>query len=78
MDLQAAETASQREQVVAPKKSWHCPCNGCAKAVKQERARILEELDKIDLDAPYQINAVGLKILVKEIIGSEDKKVKKK
>jgi hypothetical protein len=40
MDLQAAETAHKREDKVEAKKSWACPCNGCAKAVKQERKRI--------------------------------------
>lgn len=45
-----------------------CPCNGCSKAVKQERKRILEELNKIDLDTPAQLNAVGLKILLTEIL----------
>lgn len=69
MDLQAAETAHQRDkEQINKKKAWACPCNGCSKAVKQERQRILEELDKIDLHTPSQINAVGLKILITEII----------
>jgi len=71
MDLQAAETSHQRDprdQISYTKKSWNCPCNGCKKAVKQERERILEELDKIDLHTPSQINAVGLKILITEIV----------
>jgi hypothetical protein len=49
MDLQAAETAHKREDKVEAKKSWACPCNGCAKAVKQERKRILDEIENIDL-----------------------------
>ena len=71
MDLQAAETAHQRDprdQISYSKKAWSCPCNGCRKAVKQERERILEQLNLIDLDAPYQLNAVGLKQLITEII----------
>lgn len=78
MDLQAAETANQRDprdQISYTKKSWHCPCAGCAKAVKQERERILEEIDKLDTT---KLNGLGMKILVKEIIGINDKKGKKK
>jgi hypothetical protein len=48
--------------------NWVCPCNGCSKAVKQERARITEAIEKIDLDAPHQTNAVGLKILIMDIV----------
>jgi hypothetical protein len=73
MDLQAAENAhkvEKKEEV----KSWNCPCNGCAKAVKQERKRILDELNKIELHDQHQTNAIGLKILMQEII---DPKVKK-
>ena len=71
MDLQAAETAHQRDprdQISYTKKKWNCPCNGCKKAVKQEKERILEALDKIDIDSFSQLNALGFKILVKEII----------
>lgn len=64
MDIKAAETAHQRESNNA-KKIWSCPCNGCAKAVKQERKRILEELEKIDIS---KLNGLGMKILLKEII----------
>ena len=67
MDLQAAETAYKKEPVIT-KKKWACPCAGCSKAVKQERERILEQLDLIDLHAPYQLNVVGLKQLIIEII----------
>lgn len=68
MDIKAAETAHQREskdQGFNAKKIWSCPCNGCAKAVKQERKRILEELEKIDIS---KLNGLGMKILLKEII----------
>jgi len=70
MDLQAAETAHQRdkEPVVEKKKAWACPCNGCSKAVKQERQRILEELENIDIHSPAQLNAVGFKQVVTEIV----------
>ena len=76
MDLQAAETAHQRDprdQISYTKKTWHCPCNGCKKAVKQDRERILAELNSIDLNVPSQINAVGLKELVIDIV-NEGKK----
>jgi len=52
-------------------KTWHCPCNGCAKAVKQERQRILNQIEQIDT---VKLNGLGMKILVKEIIGTEKKK----
>jgi len=68
MDLQAAETAHKREDKPVAKKGWNCPCNGCKKAVKQEQERILEEISKIELNTPSQLNAVGFKILVEEII----------
>ena len=76
MDLQAAETAHQRDprdQISYTKKTWHCPCNGCKKAVKQDRERIIAELNSIDLNAPSQINAVGLKELIIDIV-NEGKK----
>lgn len=74
MDLQAAETAHKRDDKAEVKKDWACPCNGCAKAVKQERKRILNALESIDINTPSQLNALGMKILVKEIITAEDKK----
>lgn len=49
-------------------KKWVCPCNGCSKAVKQERKRIIDEMEKIDLNSSYQLNAVGFKILMSDII----------
>ena len=76
MDLQAAETAHQRDprdQISYTKKTWNCPCNGCKKAVKQDRERILEELNRIDLNTPSQLNAVGLKMLFIDIV-NEGKK----
>ena len=76
MDLQAAETAHQRDprdQISYTKKTWHCPCNGCKKAVKQDRERIIAELNSIDLNVPSQINAVGLKELIIDIV-NEGKK----
>lgn len=77
MDLQAAETAhirEKKEQVSQTKKSWNCPCQGCKKAVKQERERILEELNKIELDDRAQLNALGMKMLIESIIKAEEKK----
>lgn len=70
MDLQAAET----DHKIEVKKDWACPCNGCAKAVKQERTRILNELELIDINSPSQLNALGMKILVKDIITAGAKK----
>ena len=67
MDLQAAETAHKTEDKEI-KKDWACPCNGCAKAVKQERIRILEMIEAIDLNSPSQLNALGFKMLVMDII----------
>lgn len=74
MDLQAAETAHKRDDKAEVKKDWACPCNGCAKAVKQERKRILNELNLIDINSPSQINALGMKILFEEIIKAGEKK----
>lgn len=74
MDLQAAETAHKREDKIEAKKDWACPCNGCAKAVKQERKRILNELELIDINSPSQINALGMKMLFKDIINAGEKK----
>lgn len=53
--------------------TWKCPCNGCNKAVKQERARITEALEKIDIHSPSQINALGMKIFMLEIINPSKK-----
>jgi hypothetical protein len=74
LDLQAAETAHKTENKPVANKGWACPCNGCAKAVKQERARIQEELDKIDINSPSQLNALGFKILMQDIINPGGKK----
>jgi hypothetical protein len=52
-------------------KKWVCPCNGCAKAVKQERNRILKEIESIDINSPSQVNAVGFKILALEIVNGK-------
>jgi hypothetical protein len=74
MDIEAAESAHKRDprdQISYTKKSWNCPCNGCKKAVKQERERILQEISKIDLDTPAQLNGLGMKILVEQIVKGE-------
>jgi len=70
MDLQAAESK------IEVKQDWACPCNGCAKAVKQERKRITEELNKIDLNSPAKLNGLGMKMLTLNIINPEKKKDK--
>lgn len=56
--------------------NWNCPCNGCKKAVKQERERITQAIENININTPSQINALGLKILIMDIINpkSEAKK----
>jgi hypothetical protein len=67
MDLQAAENAHKKKE--EPKVTWKCPC---AKAVKQERQRIIQEIENIDLNTPAQLNGLGMKILVKEIINNKN------
>jgi len=74
MDLQAAETAHKSDKQESSKSSWICPCAGCAKAVKQERERILQEMNKIDINGTSQLNALGMKMLVEKIIKPEVKK----
>lgn len=74
MDLQAAETAHKTEQKTQTSQSWNCPCAGCKKAVKQERQRILAQLTNIDLNASYQLNALGLMKIIVDIITDGDKK----
>lgn len=71
MDLQAAENAHKTEKKEAPKTSWKCPCSGCSKAVKQERQRITEAINNIDLNTPYQTNALGMKLLILDIVNGE-------
>jgi len=70
MDLQAAENAHKKKE--EPKVSWKCPCNGCAKAVKQERQRIIQEIEKIDLKSTSQVNGLGMKMLVMEIVNNKN------
>lgn len=44
MDLEAAETShlrDPRDQISYKKTTWHCPCNGCKKAEKRERERVV-------------------------------------
>ena len=47
---------------------WKCPCQGCKKAVKQEQDRIIEAIEQIELNTPSQLNALGLKLLILDII----------
>lgn len=54
-----------KEKIFNEKKSWICPCSGCSKAVKQERQRIMQELQNIDIS---KLNGLGMLILIKEII----------
>lgn len=74
MDLEAAQR-DPRDQISYTKKSWSCPCNGCAKAVKQERQRLKEQIDKIDLT---DLNGLGMKLLVLDMIKVEDEKKQRK
>lgn len=55
---------------------WLCPCNGCAKAVKQERKRILESIESIDINTPSQLNALGMKMLILDIVNPKPKEKK--
>ena len=72
MDLQAAER-DPRDQITYNKKIWRCPCQGCKKAAKQERERILKEIAQIDLT---KLNGLGMKMLVIDIVkGPDEKKV---
>jgi hypothetical protein len=45
---------------------WVCPCNGCKKAAKQEQDRII--IESIDINTPSQINALGFKMLLIDMI----------
>lgn len=56
---------------------WKCPCNGCAKAVKQERARITEAIEAIDLNTPAQLNALGMKLIILDIINPRKSEAEK-
>lgn len=56
------------KQSEAKPKGWVCPCSGCAKAVKQERIRVTEALESINISSPSQLNALGLKLLLLDII----------
>lgn len=57
--------------------TWKCPCSGCAKAVKQERARITKAIEEIDMNSPSQINGLGMKMLVLDIINPPKSEAKK-
>ena len=48
--------------------AWLCPCQGCKKAVKQEQDRIIDAIEQIDINSPSQLNALGLKLLILDII----------
>jgi hypothetical protein len=37
-------------------------------AVQEERNRILKEIDQIDIKSPSQLNALGMKMLIVDII----------
>lgn len=72
MDLQAAESENQRDprdQISYTKKIWNCPCNGCKKAVKQERERIKSLVKEIDLS---KLNGLGFKILLFQILDEKN------
>jgi hypothetical protein len=61
------------KQPEAKPKAWNCPCSGCGKAVKQERSRISEAIELIDINSSSQINALGMKLLILEIINPPKK-----
>lgn len=58
--------------------TWKCPCNGCAKAVKQERARITEAIEAIDINTPAQLNALGMKLIILDIINPKSESKNRK
>jgi hypothetical protein len=37
-------------------------------AIQEERNRILKEIDQIDINSPSQLNALGMKMLIVDII----------
>lgn len=53
--------------------TWKCPCQGCKKAVKQEQDRIIEAIEEININSPSQLNALGLKLLILDIIRPKNK-----
>jgi len=65
------------KQPEAKPKGWACPCSGCAKAVKQERIRLTEAIEAIDLDSTSQLNALGLKLIILDIINPPKSEAKK-
>ena len=66
------------KQPEAKTKAWACPCNGCAKAVKQERARITEAIENIDINSPSQLNALGMKMFILDIVNPKSEAKGKK
>lgn len=48
--------------------TWKCPCSGCGKAVKQEKERITKAIEEIDINSTSQINSVGMKLLILNIV----------
>jgi hypothetical protein len=66
------------KQPEAKPKKWACPCNGCAKAVKQERARILEAIESIDINSSSQLNALGMKMIFTEIVNEKSAAAREK
>lgn len=43
-------------------------CNGTHNVVKEVRNSIIEEIEKIDINSPSQLNALGMKMLVLDIV----------
>lgn len=46
------------KQPEAKPKGWACPCSGCAKAVKQERTRITEAIEQLNLPNSDTISTI--------------------
>jgi len=46
------------------------PQTTCYEQVNLEKERIIKEIDQIEINTTSQINALGMKILIKEIINS--------
>jgi hypothetical protein len=46
------------------------PQTTCHEQINLEKERIIKEIDQIEINTTSQINALGMKILIKEIINS--------
>lgn len=52
---------------------WLCPCNGCKKAAKQERERIISLIESMD-SISDEINAYGFQLTLLDKLREKEKK----